>query len=136
MPCATAPLTTEPSASQDFHLVPDARSGPLLKTQPAPGPPYRIFALTPLSAYLVTYRDGVKGIKVMSQGIIDLKNRNSLYLPDPLVPGETVTITWEMSALDRTVPAGQRIALILLGDNYGSDTVPVPVVGGHSAITL
>lgn len=175
----SAPLTAEPSASADFHLVPDAKVGPLLKTQPAPGPPYRIFAVTPpaaadtrfsgtpvmtatvrpstrstpLTAYLVTYRDGVKGIKVLSRGFIDLKNRNSLYRPEPLVPGETVTVAWEMSALDRTVPAGQRVALILLGDNYGSDTTPdpdagpidfdltrtsitLPVVGGRAGITL
>ncbi|WP_229813532.1 CocE/NonD family hydrolase [Lentzea flava] len=175
----SAPLTIEPSASADFHLVPDAEVGPLLKTQPAPGPPYRIFAVTPpaaadtrfagtpvmtatvrpstkstpLTAYLVTYRDGVKGMKVLSQGFIDLKNRRSLYRPEPLLPGETVTVTWEMSALDRTVPAGQRVGLILLGDNYGADTTPdpdagpidfdltrtsitVPVVGGRVGITL
>ncbi|PRY41563.1 CocE/NonD family hydrolase [Umezawaea tangerina] len=175
----SAPLTTEPSATADFPMVRDTKVGPLLKTQPAPGPPYRIFAVTPpaaadtrfsgtpaitatvrphtrstpLSAYLVSYTDGVKGIKVLSHGFVDLKNRNSSYRPEPLVPGETVTISWEMSALDRTVPAGQRVALILLGDNYNSDTTPdpdadaidfdltrttitVPVVGGRAAITL
>lgn len=174
-----ASLTAEPSASADFHLVPDAKVGPLLLTQPAPGPPYRIMAITPpaaadtrftgtpvmtatvrpstsstpLTAYLVTYRDGVKGITILSRGFLDLKNRNSLHRPEPLVPGETVTATWEMSALDRTVPAGQRVALILLGDNYRTNTAPdpdagpmhfnltrtsvtVPVVGGRTAITL
>ncbi|MBP2338851.1 X-Pro dipeptidyl-peptidase [Saccharothrix coeruleofusca] len=175
----SAPLTTEPSASADFHMVRDTKVGPLLKTQPGIEPPYRIFGVTPpaaadtrfsgtptmtatvrpttrstpLSAYLVTYREGVKGMKVLSRGLIDLKNRHSLYRPEPLVPGETLTVTWEMSPLDQTVPAGQRIGLILLGDNYSSDTVPdpeagpidfdltktsitVPVVGGRAALTL
>ena len=174
-----APLMTEPSASGDFHLVPDAKVGPLFLTQPGSEPPYRIVAITPpaaadtrftgtpvttatvrpstssspLTAHLVTYRDGVKGITVLSRGILDLKNRNSLHQPEPLVPGETVTATWEMSALDRTVPAGQRVALILLGDNYRTNTAPdpdagpmdfdltrtsitLPVVGGRNAITL
>ena len=175
----SAPLTTEPSASADFHLVPNAKAGPTLKFQPAPGPPFRIFAITPpaaavtrfsgtptitatvtpstrstpLSAYFVTYRDGVKGMKILSRGLFDLKNRNSLHRPEPLVPGEKITITWEMSALDQFVPAGQRLGLILTGDNYGLDTTPdpdagpidfdltgtsitVPVVGGRPAITL
>jgi len=73
---------------------------------------------TPLSAYLVYFSDGDEYMRSLSTGVIDLKNRESLDTAVPLVPGQPATARWELGAVDQVVPAGRRLGLVLVGNNY------------------
>ncbi|MFI6095768.1 CocE/NonD family hydrolase [Lentzea sp. NPDC051213] len=147
-----APLRLAP-ASGTFDIVPTGENKPLFDT--AGGAPIRLFAAgpvraastriagtpvvtasvtpttssTPLSAYLVSFADGDQYVTALARGVIDLKNRQSLRTATPLTPGQPVSVRFALGAVDRVVPAGHRLGLVLIGDNFNMDTHADPLAG-------
>nr|SBO98747.1 Putative Xaa-Pro dipeptidyl-peptidase (X-Pro dipeptidyl-peptidase) (X-prolyl-dipeptidyl aminopeptidase) (X-PDAP) [Nonomuraea gerenzanensis] len=54
---------------------------------------------------------------VVTRGILDAQNHESLSRQAPLTPGKAYQITWKMLPLDYEFQAGHRLGLILTGTN-------------------
>ncbi|SEG96041.1 X-Pro dipeptidyl-peptidase [Nonomuraea solani] len=54
---------------------------------------------------------------VVTRGILDAQNHESLSRQAPLTPGKAYQITWKMLPLDYEFKAGHRLGLILTGTN-------------------
>ena len=107
---------------------------------------------TPLTALLVSYAEGDEMLTVLSQSAIDVKNHSSLYKPENLVAGRPYRVKWDMKALDRVVPAGHRLGLVVLANyqpytiidplagpfdiDLDASSLTLPVVGGYSALGM
>jgi hypothetical protein len=104
-----------------------------------------------LSAALVSYpATGTTGGVILTRGWKDPENRNSDYVSDPMVPGTSYQIDFDMQAKDAIVPAGRRLALMVFSSdrNYtirpaagtqltldlGKSSFTIPVVGGQAAL--
>jgi X-Pro dipeptidyl-peptidase len=101
------------------------------------------------------YRQTVKNVatapfEVVTKGILDALNRNSLTTPEPLVPGETYAFRFPLLPEDYVFEAGHRVGVIVVGSyrSYGSEPdqtratitlhgrssrIQLPIVGGHRA---
>lgn len=117
-----------------------------------------------LSIWLVTLpfdrtKVGSEGMQgVVSRGWADPQNHaaltsggnfNSMQAGTPLTPGEFITLTFDLQAHDRIIPAGKRLALIIMSSDrdftlwpkagtellvdLGQTSLSLPVVGGGTA---
>jgi hypothetical protein len=78
---------------------------------------------------------------VISRGWVDPQNRTSLYVDDPVTPGEFYQISWTLDPKDYTITAGSRLALVVLSTDPGYSVRPLDgaelaVKPGLSTLTL
>jgi X-Pro dipeptidyl-peptidase len=87
---------------------------------------------------------------IITRGWADPQNATSLRASQPLVPGQPVTLTFDLEPDDQIVPAGKRIGLMIFSSDkdftlwpppgtqltVGLDatTVTLPIVGGRAAL--
>jgi predicted acyl esterase len=87
--------------------------------------------------------------QIVSRGWMDPQNRTSLWVDDPVTPGEFYQLTWTLDPKDYIVTAGSRLALVVLSTDPGYtvrpqngtelalkpglSTVTLPLVGGELA---
>ena len=87
---------------------------------------------------------------IITRGWADPQNARSMRAGQPLVPGQPVTVTFELEPDDQIVPAGKRIGLMIFSSDkdftlwpqpgtqltIGLDatTVTLPIVGGRAAL--
>jgi X-Pro dipeptidyl-peptidase len=87
---------------------------------------------------------------VITRGWADPRNHRSLTRSEPLVPGEFVTLTFDLQPDDQVVPAGRRIGLMIMSSDreftlwprpgteltvdLDATTLQLPVVGGDRAL--
>lgn len=87
---------------------------------------------------------------IITRGWADPQNATSLRAGQPLVPGQPVTLTFDLEPDDQIVPAGKRIGLMIFSSDkdftlwpppgtqltVGLDatTVTLPIVGGRAAL--
>jgi X-Pro dipeptidyl-peptidase len=55
------------------------------------------------------------GFEVVTRGIMDAQNHESLSNPTPLIPGKSYQITWSMLPQDYEFKSGHRLGLVLTG---------------------
>jgi predicted acyl esterase/methionine-rich copper-binding protein CopC len=63
--------------------------------------------------------------QVVSRGWVDPQNRTSLYVDDPITPGEFYQISWTLDPKDYILTAGSRLALVVLSTDPGYSVRPV-----------
>ena len=78
---------------------------------------------------------------ILTRGWIDSSNRNSDWADAPVKPGKSYRIGIDMQPKDSVVPAGNRLALMILSSDRDFTVRPAPgtrvTVGvGRSALTL
>jgi X-Pro dipeptidyl-peptidase len=87
---------------------------------------------------------------IITRGWADPQNARSIRAGQPLVPGQPVTLTFELEPDDQIVPAGKRIGLMVFSSDkdftlwpqpgtqltIGLDatSVTLPIVGGRAAL--
>jgi X-Pro dipeptidyl-peptidase len=106
-----------------------------------------------LSVWLVELPWPVEGngnsAGIITRGWADPQNARSLRRSEPLVPGQPVTLTFDLQPDDQVVPAGKRIGLMLFASDrdftlwpapgteltveLGATSLTLPVVGGAAA---
>lgn len=88
---------------------------------------------------------------IITRGWADPQNAKSLRVSEPLVPGQPVTVTFDLEPDDQIVPAGKRIGLMIFSSDkdftlwpapgtvltvdLDATTLSLPVVGGKGAIS-
>nr|WP_086782983.1 Xaa-Pro dipeptidyl-peptidase [Crossiella equi] len=89
-------------------------------------------------------------LEVFSRGWADLANADSLTTPTPVVPGQARTMTFRLATVDKVIPKGHRLAVIIAGTDQGRIVAPaqrptvtidlarsfvtLPLVGGSSVV--
>ncbi len=85
------------------------------------------------------------GFNVVTRGILDAQNHQSLSRQTPLTPGKPYQITWKMLPQDYEFKAGHRLGLVLTGtnddfnvaaDGHGSENKAEPGTGAQVTIDL
>lgn len=87
---------------------------------------------------------------IITRGWADPQNAKSLRVSEPLVPGQSVTVTFDLEPDDQIVPAGKRIGLMIMSSDkdftlwpapgtvltvdLDGTTLTLPVVGGKEAL--
>jgi X-Pro dipeptidyl-peptidase len=87
---------------------------------------------------------------IITRGWADPQNAKSLRVSEPLVPGQPVTVTFDLEPDDQIVPAGKRIGLMLFSSDkdftlwptpgtvltvdLDASSLSLPVVGGKGAL--
>src|SRR5690606_28898836 len=87
---------------------------------------------------------------VITRGWADPQNHRSLTEGEPLVPGESVTLSFDLQPDDQVIPAGRRIALMVFSSDRdftlwpapGTEltvdldalSIDIPIVGGTDAL--
>jgi X-Pro dipeptidyl-peptidase len=87
---------------------------------------------------------------VITRGWADPRNHRSLTRSEPLVPGEFVTLTFDLQPDDQIVPAGRSIGLMIMSSDreftlwphpgteltvdLDATSLELPVVGGGAAL--
>jgi X-Pro dipeptidyl-peptidase len=87
---------------------------------------------------------------IITRGWADPQNAKSLRVSEPLVPGQPVTVTFDLEPDDQIVPAGKRIGLMLFSSDkdftlwptpgtvltvdLDASLLSLPVVGGKGAL--
>src|SRR5690606_33824796 len=87
---------------------------------------------------------------VITRGWADPQNHRSLTESEPLVPGEFVTLTFDLQPDDQVVPAGKRIGLMIFSSDreftlwpkpgteltvdLDATSLMLPIVGGADAL--
>jgi predicted acyl esterase len=104
-----------------------------------------------LSAALVSYpATGTTGGVILTRGWKDPENSVDDYTSTPIVPGQFMTLKFDMQAKDAVVPAGRRLALMVFSSdrNYtirpaagtqvsldlGGSSFTLPIVGGQAQL--
>ena len=104
-----------------------------------------------LTAALVSYPPAGNGT-ILTRGWIDPANRNSDWADAPVKPGRSCTgSTFDMQPKDTVVPAGNRLALMVLSSDrdftirppggtqltldLARSSLAIPVVGGELPVT-
>jgi X-Pro dipeptidyl-peptidase len=107
-----------------------------------------------LSVWLVAlpYEDAApdRPTSVITRGWADPRNHRSLTRSEPLVPGEFVTLTFDLQPDDQVIPAGRRIGLMIMSSDrdftlwpepgteltvdLDATSIELPVVGGAAAL--
>ncbi|GAB7042519.1 MULTISPECIES: CocE/NonD family hydrolase [Catenuloplanes] len=78
-----------------------------------------------LTGLLVSYApDGTATI--LTRGWTDPQNRRSVWRSEPVTPGATYRLRWDMQPLDRTVPAGHRLGVVVISTDYDYTLRPLP----------
>jgi predicted acyl esterase len=102
-----------------------------------------------LTAALVSYPPSGDGT-ILTRGWIDPANRQTDWADAPILPGKSNRIGFDMQPKDSIVPAGNRLALMVLSSDrdftirpragtrvtldLGSSSLTVPVVGGADGL--
>jgi X-Pro dipeptidyl-peptidase len=63
---------------------------------------------------------------VITRGWADPRNHRSLTRSEPLVPGEFVTLTFDLQPDDQVIPAGRRIGLLIMSSDRDFTLRPQP----------
>jgi X-Pro dipeptidyl-peptidase len=63
---------------------------------------------------------------VITRGWADPRNHRSLTRSEPLVPGEFVTLTFDLQPDDQIIPAGRRIGLLIMSSDRDFTLRPQP----------
>jgi X-Pro dipeptidyl-peptidase len=106
-----------------------------------------------LSIWLVAlpYTEGENGeTSLITRGWADPQNHASLTDGEPLVPGQFYEVTFDLQPDDQIIPAGKRLALMVMSSDrdftlwpqpgteltvdLGGTSITLPVVGGASAL--
>lgn len=108
-----------------------------------------------LSVYLVSlpWEEGRRTVitdNIITRGWADPQNRNDLRTSAPLVPGEFVTLTFDLQPDDQIIRKGQQIGLMIFSSDkeytlhpkpgtevtveLGKTMVEIPVVGGKAVL--
>lgn len=108
-----------------------------------------------LSVYLVSlpWEEGRRTVvtdNIITRGWADPQNRNDLRTSAPLVPGEFVTLTFDLQPDDQIIRKGQQIGLMIFSSDkeytlhpkpgtevtvkLGETMVEIPVVGGKAVL--
>ncbi|MDP9844839.1 Xaa-Pro dipeptidyl-peptidase [Streptosporangium lutulentum] len=103
-----------------------------------------------VTALLVDYDQNGKA-KIITRGWTDPQNRKSISKSEPIKPGHSYDLDFDMQPHDYVFPAGHRIGVVLLSSDYeytirptpgatlhldtAKSTVKLPLVGGAAALT-
>ena len=87
---------------------------------------------------------------IITRGWADPQNAKSLHTSEPLVPGQPVTVTFDLEPDDQIIPAGKRIGLMIMSSDrdftlwpapgtvltvdLGGTSLTLPVVEGRAAL--
>ncbi|WP_085066671.1 CocE/NonD family hydrolase [Catenuloplanes japonicus] len=78
-----------------------------------------------LTALLVDHApDGTATI--LTRGWTDPQNRRSLSHSEPLTPDRTYRLRWNFEPVDRTLPAGHRLDVVIISTDYDYTLRPLP----------
>jgi X-Pro dipeptidyl-peptidase len=78
-----------------------------------------------LTALLVDYApDGAATI--LTRGWTDPQNRRSLSRSEPVTPGAAYRLRWDLEPVDRTIPAGHRLGVVIISTDYDYTLRPLP----------
>ena len=102
-----------------------------------------------LTGILISYPAAGGNGTILSRGWLDPENRASMYRSDPIAPGTFYDLTFDLQPKDMVIPAGRRLAFMILssdnehtlrpapGTQLTVDTahsdVSLPIVGGNTA---
>ncbi|MCA2216005.1 CocE/NonD family hydrolase [Jidongwangia harbinensis] len=103
-----------------------------------------------LTALLVDYGPAGTEPVIVTRGWTDPQNRTSLTRSEPVTPGRSYRLRWDMQPQDHTFAAGHRIGVVVLSTDYDytlrplpgtqvsvrptASTVQLPLVGGRGAL--
>jgi X-Pro dipeptidyl-peptidase len=89
---------------------------------------------------------------IITRGWADPRNHRSITQSEPLVPGEFVTVTFDLQPDDQIIPAGQQIGLMIFSSDReftlwpqpGTEltvdlditSLTLPIVGGESSLSF
>jgi X-Pro dipeptidyl-peptidase len=87
---------------------------------------------------------------IITRGWADPQNAKSLRVSEPLVPGQPVTVSFDLEPDDQVIPAGKRIGLMIMSSDrdftlwpapgtvltvdLDRTTLTLPVVGGRAGL--
>ena len=87
---------------------------------------------------------------IITRGWADPRNHRSITQSEPLIPGEFVTVTFDLQPDDQIIPAGQKIGFMIFSSDreftlwpqpgteltvdLDATSLTLPIVGGESAI--
>jgi X-Pro dipeptidyl-peptidase len=81
--------------------------------------------------------------KIVTRGWLDVRNRNSIWRSEPIMPGRTYTLHFDMQPQDHIFKAGHRIGLVLISTDrdhtlrYRAGTVVTAGLGlSHALLPL
>ena len=115
-------LFASPTLTQPVHLSGTARvTVTLSSSKPAAN----------LSVWLVELPfpaggGGQNGAGVITRGWADPQNARSLRRSEPLVPGQPVTVTFDLEPDDQIIPAGRQLALMVFSSDQEYTLWPAP----------
>jgi X-Pro dipeptidyl-peptidase len=63
---------------------------------------------------------------IITRGWADPQNAKSWRVSEPLVPGQPVTVTFDLEPDDQIIPAGKRIGLMIMSSDKDFTLWPAP----------
>jgi hypothetical protein len=94
-----------------------------------------------LTGILISYPAGGGNGTILSRGWLDPENRDSMYRSDPITPGQFYDLRFDLQPKDMVVPAGRRLAFMVLSSDNEHTLRPKPgtqltVDTAHSSVEL
>lgn len=79
-----------------------------------------------LTAYLINYPGGSGNGTVISRGWIDPENPHSPAKTEPITPGESIRLKFDMQPKDSVVVAGRRLGIMIISSDRDYTVRPAP----------
>ena len=79
-----------------------------------------------LTGILISYPGTGGNGTILARGWLDPENRNSMYRSDPITPGEFYNLSFDLQPKDMVVPAGRRLAVMVLSSDFEHTIRPAP----------
>ena len=103
-----------------------------------------------LTGILISYPGAGGNGTILSRGWLDPENRTSDRVSEPIVPGQFYRLNFDLQPKDMVVPAGRRLAFMILSSDFehtlrpapgtqltldtAQSSVSLPIVGGAPAL--
>jgi predicted acyl esterase len=79
-----------------------------------------------LTGILISYPATGGNGTILSRGWLDPENRSSMYRSDPITPGAFYDLRFDLQPKDMVIPAGRRLALMVLSSDNEHTLQPAP----------
>jgi hypothetical protein len=94
-----------------------------------------------LTGILISYPGLGGNGTILARGWLDPENRASMYRSDPITPGQFYDLSFDLQPKDMVVPAGRRLAFMILSSDFEHTLRPAPgtqltIDTAHSDVSL
>jgi hypothetical protein len=94
-----------------------------------------------LTGVLISYPGTGGNGTILARGWLDPENRASMYRSDPITPGQFYDVSFDLQPKDMVVPAGRRLAFMILSSDFEHTLRPAPgtqltIDTAHSDVSL